>query len=97
MDEHSQRLAVPVDHRGRAAGRGTGDLQRTPGGVHEGSGFGQPVADLQARVAERTGKLVAENAGAGLAELDDQIGPLGALPRPAQQAEQETGRQGAVS
>ena len=95
MDQDRQRLAVPLDHRRRPARPWLGYSDRAPGGIDEGSCFRQPVADLQARVAQRPRELVAQAAGAGLAEFHDQIGHLGALPRPAHQADEQASRQSA--
>ena len=51
-------------------GRGSSSLRA--GGVHVAAG--EPVADLQCRVAERAGERVSQRSGGGIAELDDQVG-----------------------
>jgi hypothetical protein len=90
VDERGHRLALAFQDGHRAARTGCGRGERAALGVDKHRSVREPVADLQGRVAERPGQRSAERAGAGLAELDDQVGDGRPLPRGDQQTRQQT-------
>jgi hypothetical protein len=81
MDERGNRPASALDDGDRAIGPGPGPDERATLGVDEGISVRKRVADLEGRVAERTGELVSERIRAALAELDDEVGCHRPLPR----------------
>jgi hypothetical protein len=71
---------------------GSGDGERAALCVDEHRLVGQPVADVEGRVAESPGQLAPQRAGTGLAQLDDEVGDGGPLPRGNQQSRQQPHR-----
>src|SRR5205823_3393017 len=87
-------LPVTLDPRGSSSGARGGELEGVSGIVGVGTALGKPVAELERWIPERPRERVAKRPRPCLPELDDEVGYLCPLPRPAEQPDEEADRQG---
>ena len=94
MNEYGERTAIPLDRGDGTRRTRFGQLDPLARTVHVRTGFGQPVADPQRRVAERASERVSQRARRDVAELDHQVRHGRALPRRSQQPDEQADRDG---
>ncbi len=95
VDQDGDRLPLALHGGHRPPRTGTGEGEHAALGVDEHRPVGQPVADLEGRVAEGLREFAPECPGTSLAELDDQVGDYRPLPWGHQETGQESHRKDA--